>query len=178
MKTGVGVGSSSGRISQSQSTFPQFVIGLVLPFLLVLTPTTLFSLDRIRRNHKRNRTLFSLDRSVLRFLLRLRPRLRCYWIPVETSRKVSRRLCFCKFRVTASILSFSCSSYVGCKPSINPQPVTLESSVCSFRKTIAHEIMHLLGFYHEQTRYDRGQYINYYANNVQSGMATIVNASS
>jgi len=44
VKTGVGVGSSSARISQSQCTFPQFVIGLVLPFLLVLTPTPCFHL--------------------------------------------------------------------------------------------------------------------------------------
>ena len=35
----VGVGRSGRRINQSQCTFPCFVIGLVLPFLLV-TPTT------------------------------------------------------------------------------------------------------------------------------------------
>ena len=62
----VGVGSGSGRINQSQCTFPLFVIGLVLLLLLLLpTPTIWFSLD-----HKRNvrngvvsgiRTLFSLD---------------------------------------------------------------------------------------------------------------------
>ena len=60
----VGVGSRSGRISQSECTFPRFVIGLVL-LLLLPTPTIWFSLD-----HKRNasdgvvsgiRTLFSLD---------------------------------------------------------------------------------------------------------------------
>ena len=60
----VGVGSRSGRINQSQCTFPRFVIGLVL-LLLLPTPTIWFSLD-----HKRNvsdgvvsgiGTLFSLD---------------------------------------------------------------------------------------------------------------------
>ena len=60
----VGVGSRSGRIRQSECTFPCFVIGLVL-LLLLPTPTIWFSLD-----HKRNvsdgvvngiRTLFSLD---------------------------------------------------------------------------------------------------------------------
>ena len=60
----VGVGSRSGRISQSECTFPRFVIGLVL-LLLLPTPTIWFSLD-----HKRNvsegvvggiGTLFSLD---------------------------------------------------------------------------------------------------------------------
>ena len=60
----VGVGSRSGRISQSECTFPRFVIGLVL-LLLLPTPTIWFSLD-----HKRNvsdgvvsgiETLFSLD---------------------------------------------------------------------------------------------------------------------
>ena len=43
-----GVGSRSGRIHQSQCTFPRFVIDLVLP-LLLSTPTIWFSLD-----HKRN----------------------------------------------------------------------------------------------------------------------------
>ena len=60
----VGVGSRSGRISQSECTFPRFVIGLFL-LLLLSTPTIWFSLD-----HKRNvsdgvvsgiGTLFSLD---------------------------------------------------------------------------------------------------------------------
>ena len=59
----VGVGSRSGRLKQSQCTFPRFVIGLVLP-LLDPTPTICFSLD-----HKRIvsdgvvsgiRTMFSL----------------------------------------------------------------------------------------------------------------------
>ena len=40
----VGVGSRSGRINQSQCTFPRFVIGLVL-LLLLPTPTIWFSLD-------------------------------------------------------------------------------------------------------------------------------------
>ena len=44
----VNVGSRSGRINQSQSTFPSFVIGLVL-LLLFPTPTIWFSQD-----HERN----------------------------------------------------------------------------------------------------------------------------
>ena len=40
----VGIGSRSGRINQSQCTFPRFVIGLVL-LLLLPTPTIWFSLD-------------------------------------------------------------------------------------------------------------------------------------
>ena len=60
----IGVGSRSGRINQSQCTFPPFVIGLV-PLLLLPTPRIWFSLD-----HKGNvsdgvvsgmGTLFSLD---------------------------------------------------------------------------------------------------------------------
>ena len=40
----VGVGSRSGRINQSQCTFPRFVIGLDL-LLPLPTPTIWFSLD-------------------------------------------------------------------------------------------------------------------------------------
>ena len=63
----VGVGSRSGRISQSQCTFPRFEIGFVL-LLLLATLTIWFSLD-----HKRNvsdgvvsgiGTLFSVDHKV------------------------------------------------------------------------------------------------------------------
>ena len=46
--TSDGVESRSGRINQSQCTFPHFVIGLVLPLLLP-TLTIWFSLD-----HKQN----------------------------------------------------------------------------------------------------------------------------
>ena len=47
----VGVGSRSGRINQSQCTFPRFVrIGLVFP-LLHATPTNQFSLDSQRNQN-------------------------------------------------------------------------------------------------------------------------------
>ena len=68
----VGVGSRSGKIRQSECTFPCFVIGLVL-LLLLLTLTIWFSLD-----HKRNVSdgvvsgigaLFSLRWSVFAHLL-------------------------------------------------------------------------------------------------------------
>ena len=71
----VGVGKRRGRINQSLCTFPRFVIGLVLPFLLA-SPTTKFSLNRNDGVVSGIRTLFSLDRKVLRFWLRLRLRLR------------------------------------------------------------------------------------------------------
>ena len=63
----VGVGSRSGRISQSRCTFPRFEIGFDL-LLLLATPTIWFSLD-----HKRNvsdgvvsgiGTLLSLDHTL------------------------------------------------------------------------------------------------------------------
>ena len=62
----VGVRKRSGRINQSRCTFPRFVIGLVLPLLLA-SPTTQFSLNRNNGVVSGIRTLFSLDRKVLRF---------------------------------------------------------------------------------------------------------------
>ena len=59
----VGVGSRSGRISQSKCSLKRFVIGLVLPLLLA-TPTTQFSLDRKRRSRKLNNNAVSLSRIV------------------------------------------------------------------------------------------------------------------
>ena len=59
----VGVGSKTGRLKQSQCTFPRFVIGLVLPLLLP-TRTICISLDHKRivsdEVVSRIRTMFSL----------------------------------------------------------------------------------------------------------------------
>lgn len=49
------------------------------------------------------------------------------------------------------------------------QEITLGNG-CQYRGTIAHEIMHLLGFYHEHTRQDRDQYITVYDENILDGM--------
>ena len=65
----VGVGSRSGRINQSQRTFPRVAIGLVLRLLLA-PPTTHHKLmivnDGVVSGIRRIRMLFSLDRKVLR----------------------------------------------------------------------------------------------------------------
>lgn len=61
-----------------------------------------------------------------------------------------------------------CSSLIGYR-SGQSQTVTLGSG-CEYRGTIAHEIMHLLGFYHEQTRTDRDQYIDVNKDNIIPGM--------
>lgn len=49
------------------------------------------------------------------------------------------------------------------------QEISLGSG-CEYRGTVAHEIMHLLGFYHEHTRQDREQYITVYSENIQPGL--------
>ena len=63
--------------------------------------------------------------------------------------------------------SYSCSSWIGHVQ--DTQDITLGNG-CNNRGTIAHEIMHLLGFYHEHTRLDRDQYITVYDQNILDGM--------
>ncbi|KAJ7351775.1 hypothetical protein OS493_035718 [Desmophyllum pertusum] len=60
-----------------------------------------------------------------------------------------------------------CSSDIGYRPN-KIQEVVLGPG-CQYKGTIAHEIMHLLGFYHEQTRLDRDQYITVNFANIQNG---------
>ena len=59
-------------------------------------------------------------------------------------------------------VSEGCSSYVGMKG--GRQEIKLESN-CS-KGNIAHEILHALGLYHEQSRTDRNQYITIHTNNI------------
>ena len=59
--------SGRGRISQSQCTFSCFVIGL-FRLLLLVTPTTQFSLDRKRQSRKPNQVFLGTKRQFLRFV--------------------------------------------------------------------------------------------------------------
>ncbi|CAH3147009.1 unnamed protein product, partial [Porites lobata] len=60
-----------------------------------------------------------------------------------------------------------CSSYV--RQTGRPQPITLASG-CWTPGIVAHEIGHALGFYHEQSRPDRDNYVTIYRQNIVSGM--------
>ena len=59
-----------------------------------------------------------------------------------------------------------CCSYVG-RFSGFIQPVSI-GYYCSFSATV-HEIGHVLGFWHEQSRPDRDQYVNIHQQNIKSG---------
>ncbi|XP_010892903.3 high choriolytic enzyme 1 [Esox lucius] len=61
-----------------------------------------------------------------------------------------------------------CWSYVGRRG--NAQVVSLSRSGCVYHGTTQHELLHALGFNHEQTRSDRDNHIRVLLQNVQSGM--------
>ncbi|ODM96743.1 Zinc metalloproteinase nas-14 [Orchesella cincta] len=62
-----------------------------------------------------------------------------------------------------------CSSYVGRIG--GRQDMNLQSPGCMSIGTIMHEMIHALGFQHEQCRPDRDDYINVLYENIQGGMA-------
>ncbi|XP_076157830.1 hatching enzyme 1.2-like [Alosa pseudoharengus] len=61
-----------------------------------------------------------------------------------------------------------CYSYVG--RTYNAQVVSLSRQGCIYHNTVQHELLHALGFNHEQCRSDRDQYIRVLLQNVQSGL--------
>uniref|UniRef100_H3C1D0 Metalloendopeptidase n=1 Tax=Tetraodon nigroviridis TaxID=99883 RepID=H3C1D0_TETNG len=60
-----------------------------------------------------------------------------------------------------------CFSYVG-KVMANGQELSIGAS-CDSISIAEHEILHALGFYHEQSRYDRDDYVEIVFENIQSG---------
>lgn len=65
------------------------------------------------------------------------------------------------------VLSFRCFSFVGRRG--RGQVVSLSRQGCVFRQIIQHELLHALGFNHEQTRSDRDQNVRILLGNVISG---------
>ncbi|KAL3873695.1 hypothetical protein ACJMK2_036785 [Sinanodonta woodiana] len=60
-----------------------------------------------------------------------------------------------------------CSSYVGMANN-GPQEITISES-CNNVVSVAHEIGHSLGFYHEQSRPDRDYFVNIITENIKPG---------
>uniref|UniRef100_A0AAQ4QM80 Metalloendopeptidase n=1 Tax=Gasterosteus aculeatus aculeatus TaxID=481459 RepID=A0AAQ4QM80_GASAC len=84
-------------------------------------------------------------------------------IPLYTS-----GLTTCIRLVIEQFLSFRCFSFVGRRG--RGQVVSLSRQGCVFRQIIQHELLHALGFNHEQTRSDRDQNVRILLGNVISGM--------
>ena len=63
----------------------------------------------------------------------------------------------------------SCSTYLG-RPCIGGRTINLASSCAggSRQATPAHEIMHAMGRYHEQTQRDRNRFVNVIKGNIIS----------
>ncbi|KHN72054.1 Zinc metalloproteinase nas-34, partial [Toxocara canis] len=64
-------------------------------------------------------------------------------------------------------ITFSCYSNIGRYP-FGAQQISIGSG-CTSLGTVAHEIGHALGFFHEQSRYDRDDYVRILGENIEAG---------
>ncbi|KAL3993375.1 importin subunit alpha-1/8 [Sarotherodon galilaeus] len=60
-----------------------------------------------------------------------------------------------------------CYSYVGRQS--RGQGISLQRNGCLFQSTVQHEVLHALGFHHEQIRSDRDQYVKILTENIIPG---------
>jgi hypothetical protein len=65
-----------------------------------------------------------------------------------------------------------CWSIVGRANMRAPQVVSIQNGLCTNRKTVAHELIHALGFDHEQNRPDRDDWVEINFDNIKSGIAS------
>ncbi|XP_022602770.1 high choriolytic enzyme 1-like [Seriola dumerili] len=61
-----------------------------------------------------------------------------------------------------------CWSYLGRQS--RGQRVSLRKNGCLYRDTVQHEVLHALGFHHEQVRSDRDQHVNILFQNIRPGV--------
>ena len=80
----------------------------------------------------------------------------------------------CMVSINIFIISiFRCWSYVG-KQNGAGQDLSLQSPGCLRKDIIMHEFMHALGFWHEQSRPDRDEFVRIlWENIIPSKMATL-----
>jgi len=69
------------------------------------------------------------------------------------------------------IIDSGCWSYVGRFREPGGQPLSLLNQGCLSKATVAHEFIHALGFFHEQSRPDRDEYIEIVYENIIDDMA-------
>ncbi|XP_030581391.1 high choriolytic enzyme 1-like [Archocentrus centrarchus] len=60
-----------------------------------------------------------------------------------------------------------CYSYVGRQS--QGQLISLQRNGCLYQSTVQHEVLHALGFHHEQVRSDRDQYVSILTENIMPG---------
>lgn len=63
-----------------------------------------------------------------------------------------------------------CWSYMGKAWSRGAQDLSLQRSGCVHQRVVMHELLHALGFAHEQSRPDRDKYVTVYWQNIMRGM--------
>ena len=69
-----------------------------------------------------------------------------------------------------------CWSYLGRQG--GRQSISLMKNGCLYQSTVQHEVLHALGFHHEQVRSDRDRYVQILTQNIQPGQLTHRNFSS
>ncbi|XP_070296111.1 high choriolytic enzyme 2, partial [Salvelinus sp. IW2-2015] len=66
---------------------------------------------------------------------------------------------------------FGCWSFLGMTK--GPQPISLQSPGCMWSGIVSHELMHALGFVHEQSRSDRDRHVSIMWENIRKGQCPI-----
>ena len=67
-----------------------------------------------------------------------------------------------------------CWSHMGKVVNNGAQDLSLQIPGCVHHSVALHELLHALGFAHEQTRPDRDTYVRVYYENIQAGLIDVI----